>query len=214
MRSPHSFRHTLVTASRQLGHDAAKTNELGHWAVSSAMPQRYDSTWTTSQLLSKADILQQIRSGWQLVGPGEVPKPRVVPQHNDEPPQKRRRDAEAPPPERLKPMLEFRLVRHKGTKRLHIWIDGKTSQCGFRGCGTPDEPAEMAKYLSENQMVLMKCGRNDTAVCKPCYRALGSKLKIPDTPTDDRPEDTVQPPEMVDDASEGGSSSDGDHGSQ
>ena len=106
-------------------------------------------------------------------------------------------------------MLDFRLVRHKGTKRLHIWMDGKTSQCGFWGCGF-----WMAKYLSENQMVLMNCGRNDAAMCKPCYRALGSKLKIPDTPTDDRPEDTVQPPEMVDDASEGESSSDGDHGSQ
>ena len=177
----HSWRHLLPTASRQLRHPAEETNQIGHWAVGSQMPRRYDGALCCAELMAKADIRDALANGWSVAPAGEVPMPKP----------KRRRTTptgtslEVVTPERANPgpaplmdvprslpanvatseceLPRVRRVLHKDKLRFHYWKDKQRSLCGCWTCGTPDEPVPSAVFVTHATPI-----PPETSMCKPC----------------------------------------------
>ena len=199
---PVKLRHCLLDNDKTkfANHEPGKSNELGHWRPNSAMPLRYDSSYTTAQLLSKADILTQYNRGWRLVGPGMVPNERLPGEpDNDEPKIKKPRYCERLLERSL--LASLRIVVNEKKKTAHLYYDGTTSLCEFFSCGSPDVPNDNAAFLPVADLQ----NPVQSSLCRGCFKALGTKLSVPkdDNPVPEKDAVIVAPDTVPDVDSEG-----------
>lgn len=75
----HSPRNLLPSLGCQQGISREARTRLGHWDISSSMPERYNRLACVDELRIRSDILRLLSSGWAPVGPFEVPTPARVP---------------------------------------------------------------------------------------------------------------------------------------
>ena len=69
----HSPRNFLPSLGCQQGLSCEARTRLGHWSISSAMPERYNRLACVDELRIRNDLMEKLRDGWRPVAPFEVP---------------------------------------------------------------------------------------------------------------------------------------------
>ena len=188
--SLHGWKHLLPTASRQLRQSNDETNQLGHWAPSSAMPLRYDATACTTELFLKHQIASALRDGWKLVNSGEVPMAR----------QEKTLRTQGKPVEKFAPlslpegtkklgtikishaaMPECRQVLNTKRKTAHVWVEGSSTTCNFFKCGTPCEPTDDAEFPDNYDCLIAPTSK--FRLCNSCIKWLSHQSGISSPPS-------------------------------
>ena len=172
--SPHSFKHLLVTAGRQLQVPEPLIDVMAGWTVkaSSGKPAVYDSVAASSELLYKDFIHRNVQQGWSLSKEGAIPlRPVVSFESCKEPaPVEEKTEwafAEASVTQRgaalqLQRMSDSPLnetviqVLNTGSGLVHLFMTGKfkwkdpKSLCGRWACGSPDRPMKAASFAASS----------------------------------------------------------------
>ena len=69
----HSPRNFLPSLRCQAGYSCEGRSRLGHWSLSSPMPERYNRLACVDELRIRSDILRLLEQGWAPAAPFEVP---------------------------------------------------------------------------------------------------------------------------------------------
>mgnify|MGYP003324326614 CR=1 FL=1 len=166
--TPHGCRHVMVTAGTQLAAqgmlEESALETLGHWEKGSKMPKLYNSAACVTELQTRTVIAEALRTGWRPASDGNLPTPATpvmertmmprtptasfaVPRAEAEapgkaPPGSKAEDTQAEAPEIVVVVNTQRNMAHR------VRLPSKVSLCNWYTCGSPDQPANNAKFTS------------------------------------------------------------------
>ena len=183
--NPQSWRHYLASAASQLGLKKGERTDMGHWKPGSSMPHHYDTVMCASELRAKEKVRRAIAQGWDLVGPGCIPKDVVEAMKTS--PKKASKDSdeedEAPLetlahpskktklqiPESDEKVVESESLQVMNTKshKIHLWKSGTSTVCNKWMCGQPQKPSEFAEFHKE--LADVPNGKQGNTYCRGCY---------------------------------------------
>ena len=69
----HSPKNFLPTAAMQMNFSTRELNVIGHWSSSSKMPERYDRSVCSNELLLRNTIMSKFNDGWTTVPSFHLP---------------------------------------------------------------------------------------------------------------------------------------------
>ena len=177
--SLHSWRHLYNTMARQLNLKRDDINTMSHWSLNSRMSEVYDSAACVSELRTKSVVRNAVWHGWEMVSPGNVPKP--VPLASIDEQSKSVEVRKVSNRVKIIPQkvqLTGRQVVHFQRGKVHVYTGGIFTLCGNWKCGSPSEATDNATFCDTLDDILD--GQDGLTFCKACYgNRLSSFLQIP-----------------------------------
>lgn len=197
--TPHSWRHLLITAARQLGFNDDAQRETGHWSMNSTMPRVYGSASCTVELMHKSQFMKAFHSIWRVAQAGAVPEAEPKLDNADSIPPMEPVGADSEKvdsmvaPSRIK-VVDTKVVANRywvlnsGTKRVHLF-PGNNPACTSSGRvrpGTPEEPFAGSIFRPCQTVTKFR----NALMCRTCLRGpIGEALQLEEPSTALKPKD-------------------------
>ena len=70
----HPPKNLFPAAANQMNFDTRELNIIGHWPISSKMPERYDRIVCATELFLRNTIIQKVADGWAIVQSFHIPE--------------------------------------------------------------------------------------------------------------------------------------------